>query len=243
MTTKPQVALVTGANKSIGLAVVSELASRGMTVYLGCRDLAAGREAAATLPASSDVRPILVDLKDETSLVETIATIQTEQDRLDILVNNAGVSPGGGGAVDCPEEQIALAMQVNCHGPARVIQLAMPLLRKSKAARIVNVTSIAGSLSAIANPSGALAQAPVKPYAYCLSKASANAMTVLFADALAPEGIKVNAVNPGLVRSALSNFMGTRGPEDGAHVIVRYATMGDDCPTGGFFDEDGPLEW
>ena len=142
-----------------------------------------------------------------------------------------------------PVETSRLAMETNAHGPARLIQLALPLLRASAGARVVNVSSTAGSMAAITDPRGALAAAPYKPYAYCLSKIALNGVTVLFADDLKKDGIKVNAVCPGLVKSQVSHFMGTRGPDEGARIIVDLATIGDDGPTGGFFDENGPKPW
>lgn len=143
-----KIALVTGANKSIGLEVTRELARRGMVVYLGSRDEQRGR-AAAEAP-----------------------------------------------------EQIRLTLETNVHGPARLQQLATPLLRQSKAGRVVNVSSGAGRFAYLADP-----KTP-KPCAYCLSKAAINGMTVMFAEALRADGIKVNAANPGYVHSAVSFFQG-----------------------------------
>ncbi|SFR91039.1 SDR family NAD(P)-dependent oxidoreductase [Sphingomonas jatrophae] len=238
-----KIALVTGANKSIGFETVRGLAAAGMTVYLGSRDMAAGETAAAELAATGDVRPIHIDLLDEATLAAAVDRIAGEHGWLDILVNNAGIAPGGGGALASPRAETDIAMQTNVHGPAQLIRLAVPLLEKSASPRVVNVTSGAGTVGAMTDPESPLAQAPYLPYAYCLSKAAANAMTVLFANDLHGRGIRVNAVCPGLVKSALSHFMGTRGPAEGAVVVLRYATMGEACPTGGFFDEDGPKAW
>jgi NAD(P)-dependent dehydrogenase (short-subunit alcohol dehydrogenase family) len=238
-----KIALVTGANKSIGREVARMLAEQGAIVYLGSRDEGAGRAAADGLAAAGDVRFVRVDTTDETTLVAAIERISSEQGRLDILVNNAGIAPGGGGGLTCPAEMIHLAMQTNAHGPARLIQLAAPLLRKSAAGRVVNVSSEAGSKTLILDPYGALAEVEHKPYAYCISKAAMNAVTALFADELKGEKIKVNSVSPGLVASDLSHFMGTRGPAEGARIIVEFATLGDDGPTGGFFNEGGPVPW
>ena len=238
-----KVALVTGANKSIGFEVVRALAAQGMTVYLGSRDEAAGRAAVEQLTGVGDIRFIRLDTTDEATLIHAVATIAEEQGRLDVLVNNAGVAPGGGSASTCPVETARLAMETNAHGPARLIQLALPLLRKSSGARVVNVSSTAGSMAAIANPTGALAAAPYKPYAYCLSKIALNGVTVLFADELKKDKIKVNAVCPGLVKSQVSRFMGTRGPSEGARIVIDLATIDEDGPTGGFFNENGPKPW
>lgn len=238
-----KVAFVTGANKSIGLEVVRALAARGMVVYLGSRDAAAGEEAARSLAGTGDVRPVHLDLMDAPTLSAAIDRIAAEQGRLDALVNNAGIAPGGGGAEACPREQIDIAMQTNALGPARLIQLAVPLLRKSDAPRVVNVTSRAGSFVTLTNPYGPMAAAPAIPFAYSLSKTAANSMTVLFASDLKKYDIRVNAVCPGYVKSQVSRFMGTLTPEEGSRVVIKYATMGDDCPTGGFFSDEGPTPW
>jgi NAD(P)-dependent dehydrogenase (short-subunit alcohol dehydrogenase family) len=238
-----KIALVTGANKSIGFEVVRAFAAMGMVVYLGSRDEVAGRRAAQELAEVGDVRFIRLDTTDDATLTSAIATISDAHGRLDILVNNAGIAPGGGGGITCPIETTRMALETNAHGPARLIQLAVPLLRQSAEARVVNVSSMAGSMAALGNPTGALAEAPFKPYAYCLSKIALNGVTVLFADELKKDNIKVNAVCPGLVNSKVSHFMGTRGPAEGAQIIVELATIDDDGPTGGFFNENGSIAW
>jgi len=134
-----------------------------------------------------------------------------------------------------------MVMETNTFGPARLIQLALPLLRKSDAARIVNVSSEAGCIGRTAD--GTLQMGPFKPFGYCLSKAALNSVTALFADQLRDEGIKVNACSPGYVNSALSRFMGAKTPEDGAEIIVKLANDGADGPTGGFFTDAGSVAW
>jgi len=235
-----RIALVTGGNKGIGLAVVHALAAMGVIVYLGSRDGAAGRQAAAELADAGDIRPIVLDTTDEASLEAAIAAIGAAHGRLDILINNAGVALDGRDAVDADPEIVRLTMETNTFGPARLTQFAVPLLRKSAAGRIVNVSSRAGSLAMLGTDNPLFA---VKPYAYCLSKAALNAVTVLFADALRADGIKVNAASPGHVYSALSHFLGTRTPEQGAAIIVKLATLDEDGPTGGFFEDDGVVRW
>ena len=118
-------------------------------------------------------------------------------------------------------------------------QLTAPLLRAAGSARVVNVSSNAGSFAYLQSDR----PVAVKPFAYCLSKLALNGATVLFSEALKKDGVKVNAANPGLVKSALSRFMGSRGPDEGAKVVFRLATLPDDGPTGGFFDEKGPIPW
>jgi NAD(P)-dependent dehydrogenase (short-subunit alcohol dehydrogenase family) len=233
-----QIALVTGANKGIGQAVADQLARLGMTVYLGSRDLARGLAASETMRDAGDIRPLVVDVTDEGSVRASLHTIEAESGRLDVLVNNAGIAPEPGDALHATPEKIAFCFETNMHGPARLIQMALPLLRKSKAGRVVNVASEAGSLTMLSGDFGY----PM-PYAYCASKAGLNAATVLFAMALKSDGIKINAVSPGLVKTDLSHHMGIRAPAKAAAIIVKFVTLDDDGPTGGFFNEKGAVPW
>jgi NAD(P)-dependent dehydrogenase (short-subunit alcohol dehydrogenase family) len=232
-----RIALVTGANKSIGLEVVRALARLGMTVYLTSRDQAGGRAATEALQADGDVRYLPLDVTNERDMTTALAAVEQAHGRLDVLVNNAGVALRGGDAAGADPEVTRRTFATNLDGPTRLIQLALPLLRKSAAARVVNVTSAAGRFGYISDPE------KIKPFAYCLSKTALNAATVMFADALKADGIKVNAACPGYVYSAVSAFQGTRTPEQGAAIIVKLATLDDDGPTGGFFNDAGPLEW
>jgi NAD(P)-dependent dehydrogenase (short-subunit alcohol dehydrogenase family) len=237
-----KIALVTGANTGIGFAVAKDLAAKGMTVYLGSRDPAKGIAAAAEAKDYGDIRPVELDTTKEDTLRAAVQTIEAAHGRLDVLVNNAGVAIDGADAVSADPEIIRLSMETNAHGPARLTQLAAPLLRTAGGARVVFVSSGAGCLTDLANPNGQMSQF-MMPYAYCLSKVALNGVTVLFAAAFRADGIKVNAASPGYVYSALSRFNGTRTPEQGAAIIVHLATLGDDGPTAGFFDDDGPVPW
>jgi NAD(P)-dependent dehydrogenase (short-subunit alcohol dehydrogenase family) len=238
-----RIALVTGGNVGIGFEVVRALAQRGMTVYLGSRNAERGQEAARALADEGDIRPLLLDTTDWATLEAAIETIGRAHGRLDVLVNNAGIAIDGKDAVEADPEIVRLTLETNVHGPARLTQLAVPLLRRSAAGRVVMVSSGAGSLTAIGavSPAGALALG--KPYAYCLSKTAMNGVTVLFAGALRADGIKVNAASPGYVNSAISRFQGTRTPAQGAAIVVKLATLDDDGPTGGFFNDDGVVAW
>lgn len=235
---KPEttVALVTGANKSIGLSTARALARLGMTTYLSSRDREGGIEAATAAREDGDVRYLHLDVTDESSMIAALEVVDREAGRLDVLINNAGISVGGR-ADDAAPSEIQRALDTNLLGPIRLLQLALPLLRKSKAARVVNVSSSAGTYAFISDPSRP------KPFPYCLSKAALNAATMMFADALRADGIKVNAACPGYVYSAVSRFLGTRTPDEGAEVIVKLATLPDDGPTGQFFHWTGPKPW
>jgi len=234
-----EVSLVTGGNSGIGYEVVRQFAKGGMVVYLGSRDPAKGIAAAAELAGAGDVRPTHLDLTDEATLRSAVAQIDREQGRLDLLVNNAGIALPGG-----TPETINLVFQTNLHGPLLLTQLCVPLLRRSAAGRVVNVSSGAGRFAFLA--SGKLKMDPERlPYAYLVSKTALNAATVLLAKALEPDGIRVNACSPGLVATKLSGLTGVKGKSaaEGAAIIVAVAKMSIDGPTGGFFDETGPIDW
>jgi NAD(P)-dependent dehydrogenase (short-subunit alcohol dehydrogenase family) len=220
---------------------VRELARMGMIVYLGSRDEAAGKAAAEEAKADGDIRPVTLDVKQWDQLEAAVALIDENHGKLDVLVNNAGVAQNPKPASTADWDKVRDTMEVNVWGPTRLIQLALPLLRKSGSARIVNVSSTSGSIDGILNrqyPMGSM-----KPFAYSISKTTMNGMTALFADELKNEGIKVNACSPGFVKSALNHYMGTKTPEDGAKIVLHLATLPDDGPTGGFFDDKGVIPW
>jgi len=232
-----RIALVTGADKSIGLEAVRGLARLGMTVYLTSRNQETGQAAAEGLRADGDVRYQHLDVTDEATIHTALERVEREHGRLDALINNAGLALEPKEALEVEPEDIRLTLETNLHGPARLTQLAAPLLRASGAGRVVMVSSGAARYAYFAD------SAFRNPYAYCLSKAALNAATVMFAEALRADGVKVNAVNPGYVYSAVSFFKGTRSPEQGAAVLIKYATLDADGPTGGFFDDRGPMSW
>lgn len=232
-----RVALVSGGNSGIGVEVVRGLAQLGMVVYLGSRNLQRGEEALSSMADAGDIRCVALDLSDESTLRATLARIERDEGRLDILVNNAGASFSGN-ILEVEPSVVAESFQSNLHGPVRLTQLAVPLLKRGESPRIVNVSSEAGTFGYIANT-----DPKYVPYAYCGAKAALNAATVAFAVALQPFGMKVNAASPGLVNTRVSRFNGTRMPVDGARIILKLAMLGEDGPTGGFFNENGPVAW
>ncbi|WP_308258737.1 SDR family oxidoreductase [Saccharothrix obliqua] len=238
-----RVALVTGANKGIGRAVVQRLARLGMRVYLGARDEARGRAAERELAAAGDVRFVRLDVTDAGSVERVARRIERESDRLDVLVNNAGV----GGPPTPPSEtsaaDVRFVHETNVLGVITVTNAVLPLLRRSPAGRIVNVSSVLGSLAhaaANADPTGVFPPGnfPVM-LAYNTSKAALNAVTVTYANELRCTGILVNAVSPGFVATDANGHRGTLTPEQGARVPVLLATLGEDGPTAAFFGENG----
>lgn len=231
-----EVSLVTGGNSGIGYESVRLLAKEGMIVYLASRDPEKGIAAAAELSSEGDVRPIHIDLADEATLRSAVDRIEREQGRLDLLLNNAGIALS-----DATPEAINTVFQTNLHGPVLLTQLCVPLLRKSAAGRVLNVSSAAGQFAFLA--SDRLKWDPEKLlYAYPVSKTALNAATVLLAKALEPEGIRVNACCPGMVATKLNRMHG-KSPAEGAAFIASIAKMTANGPTGDFYNETGRIGW
>jgi NAD(P)-dependent dehydrogenase (short-subunit alcohol dehydrogenase family) len=237
-------ALVTGANKGIGWEVTRQLARIGYFVYLGCRNREAGTEAVKTLKAEGreNVGLIILDVTDAESVRKAAIEITQRTSSLDVLVNNAGILgtiPSSGESITVEETQ--RVFDTNFFGAIRVTRAFVPLLRKSEAACIVNVTSGLGSLTLQSDPTWKFAR--FKNAAYVPSKSALNAFTVVLAHELKDTHIKVNAIDPGYTATSFNRFTGEKKPEDAAATIVRYATLGVDGPTGGFFSEDGEVPW
>ena len=229
-----QIALVTGANRGIGLEVTRQLAQQGMTVYLGARNIEQGRAAAQTLiDASLNVIPCQLDVTSLTEIHQVAAQIAESCGHLDVLVNNAGIlydTWQTATTVDLSTVQSAL--ETNSLAPWQLCQTLLPLLKKSESGRIVNVSSGAGSLSSMTGSTPA----------YSLSKVALNAITQMLAMELKATGILVNAVCPGWVATDMGR-MGGRPVEEGAKSVVWAALLPRDGPTGGFFRDGKPLAW
>jgi len=243
-TSGARIALVTGANKGIGRAIAAGLAGRGWTVYLAARDAERGESAAAELRPTGDVRFLPLDVTSEADVEAAVKRVDRDFGRLDALVNNAGVSTLNRRPLDhlpTPTEETAddlrFVYEVNVFAVVRMINAFLPLLRRSAAGRIVNVTSKRGSLG----EEGAWVGQP--SMAYSSSKTALNAVTVHYARELAGTPIKVNGAAPGFVATDFNGFRGTRTPEEGAEVAIRLATLGPDGPTGAVFEDDTRLAW
>ena len=247
---EPPVALVTGANKGIGLQIAKDLAAEGFIVLVGSRSLENGETAAKSI--DGEARAIQLDVTDQASIAAAADRIRNDFGRLDVLVNNAGISHAptpdrsledivqAGRMSVASLEEIHTVFDTNVFGVIAVTQAMLPLLKDAPAARIVNVASSGGSLT--------LNSDPTNPHrsmfgTYSASKAAANAVTVAFAADLETAGIKVNAACPGFTGTDLNFFRGTRTVEQAAHEPVRLALIGPDGPTGTFSNEDGPIPW
>jgi NAD(P)-dependent dehydrogenase (short-subunit alcohol dehydrogenase family) len=228
MQNKP-VALVTGANKGIGKEIARQLGAQGLTVLVGARDLRRGEEAAAELKASgANSHAVRLDVTDEASIAEAARRIEEEFGGLDVLVNNAAIAQDS-----VPPSQLDMAtlrrtFETNVFGVVAVTQAMLPMLRKSSAGRIVNLSSGLASLAQNSDPNWAFDS--VNLLAYNSSKTALNAVTVQFAKELRDTPIKVNAADPGYTATDMNGHSGTRTVEQGATAAVRLATLPDDGP-------------
>ena len=240
---KDRVALVTGANKGIGFEVARGLGKAGMTVLLGARDQGRGEEAAAKLREEGfDVREIALDLGDEATIRNAAERIETEFGRLDVLVNNAGITaPGDGMPGQADLTAVRRTFETNFFATLALTQTMLPLVRRSEAGRIVNVSSGLGSLTFNTDASSPYAE--VKPVGYNASKAALNMATAGLAYELRDTGIKVNSADPGYTATDLNGNSGPQTVEEGAEAILRLAQLPAKGPTGGFFDRHGTVPW
>lgn len=236
-------ALVTGANKGIGLAIAQGLAQAGLAVWMGARDRTRGEEAVRALRDEGlDVRFLQIDVADDESVRRAAETVGAEVGALHVLVNNAGI------VLDLSTPPSKLSMEdvkatydVNLFGPIRVTQAFAPLLKATGDARIVMMGSGVGSLTLITDPTSLFST--VNLLAYSSSKVALNAVTVAFAKEFEPFGMKVNAVEPGHVRTDLNGNSGFVTPEEGAVIAIKMALIEQDGPTGGFFGSHGRQPW
>jgi NAD(P)-dependent dehydrogenase (short-subunit alcohol dehydrogenase family) len=233
--------LITGANKGIGYETARQLGALAYRIWLGSRDAGRGAEAAAALKAEGyDVREI--DVTNDESVRAAAARVRQEDGYLDVLINNAGVL---GDMTKAPSEDPITAIkdvyEVNVFGPIRVTQAFIPLLKVSKRANIVMVSSGLGSLGWLSNPANA-------NYGFNLlghntSKNALNGVMLVFSKELAQAGIKVNAADPGYANTDFNGHTGHRTVEQAARGIVELAALDEDGPTGGYFHDGGPVPW
>ena len=252
MQNKP-VALVTGANQGIGLQIAKDLAAQGFAVLVGSRDLARGEAAAKEV--GPDAHALQLDVTDQASITAAAEHVRSEFGRLDVLIQNAAVSntnklPGQSvaeyAATTRPSnvslDELRAVFETNVFGVVAVTQAMLPLLRQSPNARIVNVSSGVGSLTASSDP--AYPWRAIFGPVYPASKTALNALTIAMAIELESEGIQVNAVSPGFTKTNLNGYAGTETVEQGAREAVRVALLGPDSPTGTFTRwEDETIPW
>lgn len=241
--TQTKIALVTGATRGIGLETVRQLAEAGLHVLLAGRDRKKAVAASLTLQAQGlDVEAIALDVANDDSIAAAAAEVQQRHGRLDVLVNNAGVFRDD--MQRKPSEQPLAAWRetfdTNVFGVVATTQAFLPLLKKAPAARIVNVSSILGSIAENADPGSTIYDFKVP--AYNVSKSAVNAWTVQLAHELRDTAVKVNAVHPGSVKTDM-NAGGELTVEEGARTSVRMALLDADGPSGGFVHFEETLPW
>lgn len=237
-----RIALVTGANKGIGLEIARQLAQQGSTVLIGARDEQRGEVAASGLRSEGlKAHFIQLDVTDQATIDAAAQKIESEYGKLDILINNAAVALDRTPPSQLDIDILRRTYDTNVFGVFAVTKALLPLLRKSEAGRIVNMSSGLGSLTQNSDPNGPFAE--VNILAYNTSKTTVNAITVQFAKELRDTPIKVNAADPGYVATDLNNHSGPRTVQQGAIAPVRLATLPADGPTGGYFNEDGVVPW
>ncbi len=245
-----KVALVTGGARGLGLETGRQLAARGAHVIVAARNPAKAEIAAASLRDEGfDASALKLDVTDDPDRRAAFSAIEQAHGRLDILINNAGIlldSVDGGTPAD-PQPSGALASTVretfeaNFFGPVFLTQTLLPLLKRSDAGRVVNVSSIRGSLTHLSDPTSPVY--PVRALGYDTSKAALNAFTVLIAEELRGTPIKINAIHPGWLRTTMGGNRANMSTDEGAEIHVRYASLGPDGPTGGFFFGYERMPW
>jgi len=236
------IALITGANKGIGFEIARGLGAKKIVVLIGARDETRGNAATAKLDAEGiDARFLPLDVTNKDTIGRAARWIEDQFGHLDILVNNAGIGEWGSKPSEVDLAKVREVYETNLFGPMAVTQTMLPLLRRSKHGRIVNVSSSLGSLSMANDP-----QSPISQFValgYNTSTTALNSMTVQFANELRDTPIKINAVCPGYCATDINGHSGPRSAAQGAVAPVQYATLGDDGPSGGVFDENGPVAW
>lgn len=245
-TPSPTIALVTGANKGIGLETVRQLAQKGITVFAASRDEARGRAAVDKLKSadpSLNVHFLALDVTNAGSIRAAAEQVERRFGKLDILINNAGINAGtwGEGPSVASLPAIRETFDTNFFALIAVTQAFVPLLRKSHAGRVVNLTSILGSLAEHSDPKSPIYG--MVGVGYNASKAAVNMFTVNLAHELRETKIKVNAAHPGWVKTDMGGENAPLQVEDGAKTSVWLATLPADGPTGGYFHMQNRVRW
>jgi NAD(P)-dependent dehydrogenase (short-subunit alcohol dehydrogenase family) len=225
-------ALVTGANKGIGLEIVRKLLAEGLRVLLTARNAAAGKVAASSL--DGDVRFLQMDVSDDASIQKGAKTYGELSDSLDVLINNAGIYPDENfDILTISRAQLVETFQTNTFGPVKVTQAFLPFLKKSNAPRVINISSGYGEIGGLS----------YKVSSYCLSKLALNGVTIMLDQALRSEGIAVYAMCPGWVRTDMGGANAARSVEEGADTAVWLATDAPQTLSGKFFRDRKVIGW
>ena len=246
MASSQKVALVTGANRGIGLETARQLGHEGVTVVVSGRTLNSAQDAAEKLKAEGlDVLAVQLEATSAVDRQAVAKTIAEKYGKLDILINNAGMSAPGGlfgtRVSETSEEELQTVLGTNLFGIIALTRELLPLLRNSDSGRIVNVSSILGSLTVQSDPNGSTG--PLKTLSYNMSKTALNAFTVHLAAELRDTSIKVNAAHPGWVKTELGTDYAPMEIPEGARTSVELALIGPDGPNGRFIHLGNELPW
>ena len=244
-----KIAFITGGNRGIGYQTALDLKGEGVKVVIGSRDLKQGEEAVNKLRAAGvDADVLQFDITKPADYQAAFDYFNSRYGRLDILINNAGIAagtfPGTGpehSASDVPSDLLHRVFETNFFAPVALTRTLLPLLKKSPAGRIVNLSSILGSLTLHADPKSPIYEA--KSFAYDASKTALNAFTIHLAYELRDTNIKVNSAHPGWVKTDMGGDQATMELSDGSKTSVELATLPESGPTGGYFHMGKPLPW
>lgn len=241
-----KIALITGANRGLGLETARQLGQQGVLVVLASRKLSDAEAAAAKLKSEGiEAHAIQLDVTKAEDRVAAAKHLEKTFGKLDILVNNAGVASEGeffgNNTITTKEEELRRIYETNFFAVVLLTQELLPLLKKSEAGRIVNLSSILGSLTLNSDPASPIAG--LKMFAYNSSKAALNAFSILLADALKDTPIKVNSVHPGWVKTDMGTDAAPMEIPDGAKTSVAAALLGPDGPSGRFIHLGEELPW
>ncbi|MEH2466291.1 SDR family oxidoreductase [Nostoc sp.] len=243
---KNKVALITGANKGLGLEMSRQLGQHGLTILIAARNLEAAKTAATNLHNEGvSAVAIALDITDSTQIQSAFQEISDSFSKLDILINNAGVFLDGdwliSNATSVSINTIRQTFNTNFFGLVELTQVLLPLILNSPSGRIVNMSSIEGSLTLHATPNSPTYDS--KPFAYNASKAAVNAFTIHLAHELRNTPVKINSAHPGWVKTELGGEGAMMDIAEGAKTGVELAMLPDDGPSGGFFHLGEPVPW
>ncbi|MBB5063555.1 SDR family oxidoreductase [Granulicella mallensis] len=246
MPSEKKVALISGANRGIGFETARQLGQKGITVIVGARTQQAAKEAADKLVAENiEAYPVTLDVTKDEDRKAAARFVAEKFGTLDILINNAGVGGEGGllnaHTVSTTDAELQTVFNTNLFSVVSVTREFLPLLKKSPAGRIVNLSSILGSLTLQAMPASPIA--PMKSFAYNASKTALNQLTIHLADELKATNIKVNSAHPGWVKTELGTQHAQLEIVDGAKTTVDLALIGPDGPNGKFIHLGNELPW
>lgn len=244
-----KIAFITGGNRGLGLQTALDLHAAGVAVVIGSRELKQGEQAVNKLrKAGADADVLQFDVTQPADRSAAFDYFHAKHGRLDILVNNAGIAAGGFPATgpehsvaEVPSELLKRVFETNFFAQVALTQVLLPLLKKSPAARIVNLSSILASLNLHAKPGSPIYDA--KSFAYDASKTALNAFTIHLAYELRNTNIKVNSAHPGWVKTDMGGDQAPMELSEGGKTSAALATLADDGPTGGFFHQGQPLPW